>query len=102
MTPPVRSAEQRAAALESAMRVRAERADLRRRLKSGDATAPATLEDAGFSGVRVKWFLESLPAIGPARAEAIMREVQIASGRRLGGLSDRQRAELLARLGVAS
>lgn len=102
MTPPVRTPEQRAIALDRAMQVRAQRAELRRRLKSGDAHALATVDDEQYSGVRVKWFLESLPAIGPARAEAIMRDLQIASSRRLGGLSDRQRAGLRVRLGGAS
>ena len=98
MTPPDRSQEQRASALESAMRVRQERADLRRALKSGAARAVTTLDDDRYRGVRVRWFLESLPGIGSARAESMMTELQIAPSRRLGGLSDRQRHALAQRL----
>ena len=100
MTPPDRSHEERARALDAAMRVRRERADLRRALKAGTARPLATLDDDRFSGVRVRWFLESLPGIGAARAEAMMTELQIAPTRRLGGLSDRQRHALATRLGV--
>lgn len=96
--PPVRSEAQRAIALDAAMRVRRERADLRRDLKSGAVRPESTLDDARFTGVRVRWFLESLPGIGTARASAIMTELHIAPTRRLGGLSDRQRGALIARL----
>lgn len=98
MTPPVRSREQRASALDAAQRVRRERADLRRALKAGTARPSAALDDERFRGVRVRWFLESLPGIGTARAESMMAELQIAESRRLGGLSDRQRHALVVRL----
>ena len=97
--PPERSEAQRAQALEAAMRVRRERADLRQRLKCGAAQPLTTLEDDRFRGVRVRWFLESLPGIGTARADVIMSDLQIAESRRIGGLSDRQRSGLIARLG---
>lgn len=98
MTPPERSQEQRASALASAMRVRRERADLRRALKSGAARPRATLDDDRYRAVRVRWFLESLPGIGSARAESMMAELRIAPSRRLGGLSDRQRHALAVRV----
>lgn len=98
MTPPDRSQEQRASALASAMRVRLERADLRQALKAGTARPGATLDDDRYRGVRVRWFLESLPGIGAARAESMMTELRIAPSRRLGGLSDRQRQALALRL----
>lgn len=80
------------------MRVRRERADLRRALKGGTASPITALDDERFRGVRVRWFLESLPGIGSSRAELMMAELQIAPTRRLGGLSARQRHALLARL----
>lgn len=98
MSPPVRSPEQRALALAAAQQVRQERADLRRDLKAGTAAPIVALEDDRYRGVRVRWFLESLPGIGAARAESMMAELQIASSRRLGGLSERQRHALISRL----
>lgn len=98
MAAPVRTPEQRATALEAAMRARRFRAALRADLKSG-AQDPAVVvrdgaHDEQLAGVRVRWLLESLPGIGPVRAEQLMDQLGIAATRRLGGLNSRQR-ELL-------
>ncbi len=99
MTVPVRTEEQRASALLRAMEVRHERAVLRRALKAGLTSGAEIIRSAGLSGewqgVRVRWLLESLPRVGPARADSIMRRLVIAETRRLGGLTDRQRDELI-------
>ena len=102
MTAPVRTAEQRASALQRALEVRRSRAALRVALKSGLASGAEIVEgaaDAGeWKGVRVRSLLESLPGIGAARADSIMMRLSIPEGRRLGGLTDRQRIELLEAL----
>lgn len=92
--PPVRTADERARALDRALEVRRERASLRLSLKSARTDAATVLDDERWTGVRVRWFLESLPGIGTARAETIMLDLAIAPSRRLGGLTDRQRAGL--------
>jgi guanylate kinase len=99
VTVPIRTEEQRASALLQAMEVRRQRAALRLALKAGQASGAAIIRSAGLSGewqgVRVRWLLESLPRIGPARADSIMRMLGVAETRRLGGLTDRQRDELI-------
>ena len=104
MPAPERTAEQRAAALEAAMRTRRTRAELRVALKAG-VTDPLTILDAetlnpSYASLRVRWVLESLPGIGPIRAEQLMDELGIAGTRRVGGLNARHRqllTEALAR-----
>ena len=43
--------------------------------------------------------IETLPGYGKAKAEKIMKELDIAESRRLKGLGERQRKALLERLG---
>ena len=103
VTAPARTAEQRAASLERALEVRRDRAALRVALKSGRISAIEIIEGAAgageWRGVRVRWLLESLPGIGVARADSIMARLAVPAGRRLGGLTERQRLELLEVLG---
>ncbi|MFA7323034.1 MAG: integration host factor, actinobacterial type [Candidatus Nanopelagicales bacterium] len=98
MPAPVRSAEQRAVALEAALRARRFRAELRVVLKAGvedpAAIVSAAQDDARYAKLRVRWLLESLPGVGPIRAEQVMADLGIAHSRRLGGLNDRQRSLL--------
>ncbi|CAB4942276.1 MAG: integration host factor [Actinobacteria bacterium] len=99
MTVPVRTEEQRASALLRAMEVRRDRASLRHELKSGRTAGAEIIRSAQLAeqwqGIRVRWLLESLPGIGPARADSVMRRLSIAETRRLGGLTDRQRDDLI-------
>lgn len=98
MTIPVRTPEQRQDALDRALAVRRERAGLRAELKSGARSGAMLIRDSAadrtWHSVRVSWLLQSLPGVGPARASAMLEDCGIADSRRLGGLSDRQRAEL--------
>lgn len=99
MTAPARTPQQRAEALERAMLARQERAHIRASLKSGELSGRDVLEcceqNAAWGALPIKAFLTALPGIGVARAEAIMRAVDIAESRRLRGLGERQRLELL-------
>ena len=93
--------EQRKAALEKAAQARHERAELREKIKSGKVTLEEVLDsdDPIACRMKVSTLIESLPGYGKAKAEKVMRELQIAESRRLRGLGERQRAALLERLG---
>lgn len=99
MSAPDRSPEQRAEALARALEARQERALIRRQLKSGALNAREVLESCddnlAWGALPIRAFLTALPGVGVARAQAIMREIDIADSRRLRGLGDRQRLELL-------
>ena len=79
--------------------VRQERALIRKRLKSGELTARQVLESCeenlAWGALPIRAFLTALPGVGSAKADAIMRDIDIAGSRRLRGLGDRQRLELL-------
>jgi len=94
------SPEQRAAALERAALVRAERARVKRLLKQGTATLPDVLAEAASSDViakiKVVTLLKSMPGVGDVRAKQIMERLGIAETRRVRGLGPNQRAALEA------
>lgn len=100
---PPRTDEQRAEALQKALQTRRERARLRAALRDGSVTAVDVIRGASgnpvWASVRVSWLLESVPGIGPVRAERLMTSLAIASSRRVQGLGERQRAGLVAALG---
>ena len=98
MAIPQLSPEERQAALEKAKAARIKRAEVRDDLKSGKLTLDMK-EDPIVGRMKVSTLIETLPGYGKAKAEKIMKELQIAESRRLRGLGDRQRAALLERLG---
>ena len=98
--PPLTDDERRAA-LDKAMRVRAERAQLKRDLKRGLVTARQALimADGGMecaAGMRTDKFMAALPGFGAARAEKAMRAIGLSPSRRLRGIGPRQREALLS------
>lgn len=99
MAVPERSDDQRRAALVEAQRVRQVQAQVKQMLKTGEVTFGEVLaraEDAEeIARMRVNDVLKSLPRIGPIRARRMMERLDIAASRRLGGLGDRQRRDLL-------
>ena len=96
MAIPQLSPEERQAALEKAKAARIKRAEVRDDLKSGKLT----LEKVPVVGrMKVSTLIETLPGYGKAKAEKIMKELQIAESRRLRGLGERQQTALLERLG---
>jgi hypothetical protein len=101
--PPPLSAEERAANLAKAAKVRAARADVRRQLKSGELSLAAALsrsaDDEAIAKMKAIALLESLPAVGKIKAQRVMEQVGIAETRRVQGLGAKQRAELLRLLG---
>ncbi|CAM3994524.1 integration host factor, actinobacterial type [Smaragdicoccus niigatensis] len=93
--------EQRAAALEKAAAARRARAELKEKLKKGVTDLKKVLDDADTDEIlgkmKVSALLEALPKVGKVKAQEIMNELEIAPTRRLRGLGERQRKNLLAR-----
>ncbi len=96
-TPPSLSPEQRAAALEKAAQARAERAELKGRLKNGSITLAQVLDatDPAAAKLKVVTLLESLPGVGKVKARRIMEEIGIADNRRVQGLGAQQKQAIL-------
>ena len=98
MALPVLSAEERTAALEKGVRIRRQRADVKKYLKQGTTTLPAVLakaaDDDAIQGMKVLALVQSMPGVGKVRAAQIMERLQIAEGRRVRGLGPNQRAAL--------
>ena len=101
--PPILSDEARAAALVKAAEARRVRAELKQRLKMGSISLPELLDlaanDEIVAKTKVLAVLESLPGVGKVKARRTMESIGIAENRRLRGLGDKQRAELLATFG---
>lgn len=91
------TAEQRAAALEKAARVRSERAALKCRLVGGETTLSEAMAEPCAARMRVYQLVRALPGIGNAGTDRIMRELHIDRDRRVAGLGCRQREALIAR-----
>ena len=93
MALPQMTNEQRAAALEKAARVRKERAEVKKDLKSGNITITEVLDkknDPVIGKMRAIDLLRSLPGIGKAKSEMLMERFSISETRRVAGLGDRQ------------
>jgi hypothetical protein len=94
---PGRSREQRLRALEQANEVRTARAKLKKELASGKIELVQVVADppACVRTARVRDVLLALPKIGSVRAGRILAQCGIAHSKTLGGLTDRQRGELI-------
>ena len=97
---PVRSLDQRMDALRRANEIRVRRAQLKKDLKSGSAriedilrTPPAYVETA-----KVFDMLMAVPKFGRVKAARFLNQCRISQSKTVGGLSDRQRAELVGLL----
>ncbi len=90
---------ERAAAREKAKLARSTRAEVKDSLKNGKITISQVLtradSDEAVSRLKVTDLLMALPSIGEVRAEAILKELNIASSRRLRGLGIHQRRALI-------
>jgi hypothetical protein len=92
------SAEQRLEALRKANEIRVGRAQLKKELAAGTVRIEAILaRPPDFAKTeRISALLLALPKYGPARVSRLLTRVRISESKTLGGLSDRQRAELIA------
>ena len=100
--PPQLSDEARLAALAKAGEVRRARAEIKQQLKMGSISLAELFDQADDDTVakmKVLAMLESLPGVGKVKARRTMEEIGIADGRRIRGLGDKQRAQLLQMFG---
>lgn len=102
MALPNLSPEDRAKALAKAAEARQKRAEYRAQIKSGALSFADVMkksDDPIIARMKVSTLLESLPGFGKAKAAKLMEELEISESRRVRGLGDRQRAQLMERLG---
>ncbi|WP_125099688.1 guanylate kinase [Leucobacter chromiireducens] len=89
----------RVAANRAAIAARQARAELKRRLRSGELSPLRVLEQSRVPGspaatLRITDFLLSFPAIGVVKAERVREQLDISERKRLGGLGALQRERL--------
>lgn len=101
MSLPELDAEQRRQALEKAKQARQIRAELKQMLKAGEVSLREVIERADtaepLAKMRVSEVIEALPNHGKVRAGQVMKDLGIASSRRIQGLGHKQRDALLRR-----
>lgn len=97
---PVRSPEQRASALAHANAIRSARAQWKRDVRTRQADPVAVVLDppAEFESMRVLEVLLAMPKVGRVKADVMLRRAGVSPSKRLGGLTVRQRAQLVALL----
>jgi hypothetical protein len=96
-TPP-RSLAQRMAALEKANSIRSHRARVKRDLAAGRISFERVLNDPLCATMKAWDALIALPKIGRVKANRVLARVRMSPSKTLGGLTDRQRDELLEHL----
>ena len=97
---PERSLAQRLDALKRANDIRTRRARLKRELKAGRVQIQAILLDPPDYVQTAKVFdlLLAVPKYGRVKANRILTQCRISPSKTIGGLSERQRAELVSHL----
>ncbi len=97
---PERSLDQRMEALRRANAIRSQRAQLKRDLKAGKAKVQTLLLDPPDYVLTAKVFdmLLAVPKYGRVKTNRILNQCRISPSKTIGGLSERQRAELLHQL----
>lgn len=97
MPAPTMTPEQRAAALEKARIVRAQRSELTTKLSMGVMSPEEALDKADdpvIGRMKVKSFVNALPGYGKVKTEKLMEELGIPESRRIQGLGSKQMARL--------
>jgi hypothetical protein len=97
---PKRSLDQRMAALERANGIRSARAQLKRDLKAGRKNIIDLLSSPPEYVLTAKVFdmLLAVPKYGRVKANRVLNQCRISPAKTIGGLSERQRVELVSRL----
>ena len=97
---PERSRDQRMEALARANEIRIRRAELKRDLKAGRRTIQGLLIDTPdyLETAKVFDMLLAVPKYGRVKVNKMLSQCRIAPSKTIGGLSDRQRSELVAML----
>lgn len=98
---PARTVLQRMEALERANDVRSRRKDLKRDLKAGrQSVHELILSPPGYlETAKVFDLLLAAPKVGRVKANKVLTVARISPSKTIGGLSPRQRSELVALLG---
>ena len=94
---PQRSLDQRMDALRRANEIRSLRAQLKKDLKSGALAVDAVIESPPDYVLTAKVFdmIVAAPKYGKVKATRLLNQCRISQGKTLGGLSERQRGELV-------
>jgi hypothetical protein len=94
---PARSLDQRMEALQRANDIRVRRAQLKKDLKDGRAQIDTILLDPPdyVSTAKVFDMLMAVPKFGRVKAARLLNQCRISQSKTVGGLSERQRAELV-------
>ena len=94
---PVRSLDQRMEALKRANDIRVKRAQLKKDLKSGAVSIEQILAEPPqyVSTAKVFDMLMAVPKFGRVKAARLLNQCRISQSKTVGGLSERQRAELV-------
>src|SRR6476661_8077441 len=95
---PVRSLDQRMEALKRANDIRVKRAQLKKDLKVGSMSIEQILGDPPeyVSTAKVFDMLMAVPKFGRVKAARMLNQCRISQSKTVGGLSERQRAELVS------
>lgn len=101
MVAPERSLQQRRDALARANEVRTFRAAMKKDLKGRQQSLLPLLEEppAELASMKVLDLLIAAPKVGRVKATKVLRSAQVSPSKTVGGLSERQRTELLVRMG---
>lgn len=94
---PERSLDQRMEALARANEIRSQRAQLKKDIKSGTMQLADVIADPpGYvQTAKVYDMLMAVPKYGRVKATRFLTHCRISQGKTIGGLSERQRAELI-------
>ena len=97
---PARTHEQRLRALRRANEIRSKRAQLKRDLKAGKTRVESLLRDPPDYVLSAKAFdmILAVPKYGRVKANKILTQCRISPSKTIGGLSARQRGELVSLL----
>jgi hypothetical protein len=97
---PERSLDQRMEALRRANDIRSARAQMKRDLKAGKTKIQTLLRDPPEYVLTAKVFdmLLAVPKYGRVKTNRILNQCRISPSKTIGGLSERQRAELVHQL----
>jgi hypothetical protein len=92
--------DQRMKALQKANDIRSQRAQLKRDLKAGKKKIETLLLDPPEYVLSAKTFdmLLAVPKLGRVKANRILTQCRISPSKTIGGLSERQRRELVQQL----
>lgn len=92
--------EQRRENIKKALRMRAERKELKRRISCGEMTVAELLADESQAarGMRVAQLVMAVPGYGHSGSARLMDKLKIAKNRRVSGLGARQLKALIEAL----